>query len=97
MNKKCKNCGKELKEDDKYCPSCGTPVNIEKLYRSKQDAKLLGVCGGLGEYFNIDSNLIRLITAILILSTGIIPGLLIYFIAGMIIPEEEQTDKSSGP
>jgi len=89
MSEKCKNCGKELNEDDKYCPSCGTPVNIERLYRSQKDARILGVCGGLGEYFDIDSNLIRLITTILIISTGIAPGLIIYFIAGMIIPIKE--------
>ena len=89
MTKKCKNCGETLSEDDKYCPSCGTPINVKKLYRSKTDARILGICGGLGEYFNIDSNLIRLIAALLILSTGVMPGLIIYFIAGIIIPEKE--------
>ena len=86
MSEECKNCGQILNEEDKYCPACGTPVNVKKLYRSKKDARILGVCGGLGEYFNIDSNLIRIITALLILATGVVPGLIIYFIAGIIIP-----------
>ena len=89
MSKECKNCSETLKDEDQYCPSCGTPVDRKKLYRSKEDARILGICGGLGKYFNIDSNLIRLITAILIISTGIAPGLIIYFIAGMIIPPKE--------
>ncbi|MCF7885968.1 MAG: PspC domain-containing protein [Candidatus Marinimicrobia bacterium] len=89
MSKECKNCGQSLNDDDKYCPTCGTPVYAKRLYRSKTDSRILGVCGGLGEYFKIDSNLIRVIAALIILATGVVPGLIIYFIAGLIIPEKE--------
>ena len=35
-------------------------MNEKKLYKSSTDKKLAGVCGGLAEYFNIDSTLVRL-------------------------------------
>ncbi|RZT02346.1 PspC domain-containing protein [Cuneatibacter caecimuris] len=54
-----------------------------KLYRSKKNAMLLGVCGGVAEYFNIDPTLIRLVWA-LFGCTG--TGILAYFVAAIIIP-----------
>ena len=56
----------------------------KKLYRSTTDKKLCGVCGGIAEYFNMDSTVIRLIWAIAILFAGC--GLLAYIIAALIIP-----------
>ena len=55
-----------------------------KLYRSAIDKKLGGVCGGLGEYFGVDSTLIRLIWVILSLTFG--SGILIYIVAMLVIP-----------
>jgi phage shock protein C len=57
-----------------------------RLYRSRNQRMLAGVCGGIAEYFNIDVTIVRLIWAILSLSTfG--SGLLIYIISAIIIPE----------
>ncbi|MCJ7443233.1 MAG: PspC domain-containing protein [Methanotrichaceae archaeon] len=58
----------------------------KKLYRSKKDRKIAGVCGGIAEYFNIDPIIIRLLTLILVLSVG--AGLIAYIIAWIFIPEE---------
>ncbi len=58
----------------------------KKLYRSRDDKFLAGVCGGLADYFNMDSNLIRILWIILILFKG--AGVLVYLIAWLIIPEE---------
>ncbi|MDD3612476.1 MAG: PspC domain-containing protein [Caldicoprobacterales bacterium] len=55
----------------------------KKLYLSETDKKIFGVCGGLGEYFDIDSTIVRLIWVIIALS-GV--GILAYLIAGLIIP-----------
>ncbi|MBO8132036.1 MAG: PspC domain-containing protein [Candidatus Marinimicrobia bacterium] len=88
MTKKCKFCGNEISEDFKYCPYCGKTFEIKKLTRSKDDRKILGICGGLGKYFNIDSNIIRIIAAIIIIYSGIIPGLVVYFLLGLFIPED---------
>lgn len=57
----------------------------KKLYRSRRNRTICGVCGGLGDYFNVDPTIIRLIL-ILFAFTG--SGILAYFIAAIIIPEE---------
>jgi phage shock protein PspC (stress-responsive transcriptional regulator) len=56
-----------------------------RLTLSVTDKKLAGVCGGLAEYFRIDSNLVRLIAVILALFGG--SGLLIYGVAWIIMPK----------
>ena len=43
----------------------------KRLYRSASDRMLLGVCGGIGEYLNVDSTIIRLLWAILVFCGGI--------------------------
>lgn len=60
----------------------------KKLYRSRSNRKIAGVCGGLGEYFNIDPTLIRLAVVFLTLWWG--GGLLLYGIAWFIVPEEPE-------
>ena len=54
-----------------------------RLYRSDTDKMICGVCGGIGEYFNVDPTPIRLLWAVLACSgTGVVA----YFIAAIIIP-----------
>lgn len=60
----------------------------KKLFRSKANKMIVGVCGGLGEYFNLDPTLIRLIMVLLIFAYGI--GLLIYITGWIIIPEKKE-------
>ena len=57
-----------------------------RLYRSDTNKMLSGVCGGIGEYFNIDPTLIRLAWVILSIPTAIFGGLVAYIIAAIIIP-----------
>ena len=54
-----------------------------RLYRSESDKKIAGVCGGIAEYFGIDSTIIRLIWTISIAVYG--TGLLVYIIAAIIM------------
>ena len=55
------------------------------LRRSMSDKKILGVCGGLADYFDIDSSIVRLLTVLLLFSSfGI--GIIIYFFLGIILP-----------
>ena len=61
----------------------------KKLYRSRRDAKICGVCGGIGEYLGVDSTVIRLI-AVILLVTPIAPGLIVYAILAVIIPREPE-------
>ena len=56
----------------------------KKLYRSRKERMICGVCGVIAEYFNIDPTLIRL-GLVLLACTG--SGILAYFIAAIIIPD----------
>ncbi|MCU6712500.1 PspC domain-containing protein [Paenibacillus sp. J5C_2022] len=59
---------------------------MRKLFRSKTDSKITGLCGGIAEYFNIDATIVRLIVAISALfSFG--TTVLVYFIATLFIPK----------
>ena len=60
--------------------------NTKRLYRSRKDRILGGVCGGIGNYFNIDPVLIRLLLVALILIGGWVA--LAYLVAWIIIPGE---------
>jgi phage shock protein PspC (stress-responsive transcriptional regulator) len=60
---------------------------MKKLYLTKKDSKILGVCGSIGETYDIDPTLVRLIIVFLCLSTGILPLLITYFIAWIIMPK----------
>lgn len=61
---------------------------MRKLYLSREDSKIFGVCGGIGQTYDIDPTLVRLVAVFLCLSTGIIPLLLTYIIAWVIVPKE---------
>jgi len=61
----------------------------KKLYRSQSRKMLGGVCGGLAAYFDLDISLVRLIFVGISLVTAIIPMLIFYLIAWIIIPAEE--------
>ena len=60
--------------------------NIKKLYRSRTDRMLGGICGGLGEMFSIDPTLIRLIFALIALFT-LGTAVIVYILGWIIIPE----------
>lgn len=60
---------------------------MKTIYRSQRDKKVMGVCGGLGEAFGIDSTIVRLVTVVAtIFSSGaVIP---VYIIAGLVMPKD---------
>lgn len=69
---------------------------MKRLYRSKTERMLGGVCGGIGEHLAVDPTLIRLLWVLIsLLSLG--TGLLIYIIAWIIIPEEGVADTGLTP
>jgi phage shock protein C len=57
-----------------------------KLYRSRTDRKLAGVCGGLAEYFNIDATLVRVLFVVLAVLGG--SGLLLYLALWIVVPNQ---------
>ena len=60
----------------------------KKLYKSRSDKKLCGVCGGLAKYLEMDATIVRLIGAALVLFTGV--GLVAYIVAALVIPFEPE-------
>ena len=61
-------------------------ARTRKLYRSRTNRKVAGVCGGLAQYFNTDATLIRVLFVVLALLGG--PGLLVYVLMWIIVPED---------
>lgn len=62
--------------------------NVKKLYRSTEDKMIAGVCGGVAEYFKMDSTIIRLGWAVMVILTGLFPGVIGYIVAAVVIPEK---------
>ena len=56
----------------------------KKLYKSNTDKKLDGVCAGIGEYFDVDPTVIRLLWVLAVLFAGV--GVLAYIVAAIIMP-----------
>lgn len=63
---------------------------VKRLYRSKRNRVFAGICGGLGEYLKIDPVLLRLIWLLVVVFTGVFPGVIVYIIAIFIIPERSK-------
>lgn len=62
--------------------------DVRKLMRSRGNRMICGVCGGIGEYLNIDPTLVRLIWALCsVASVGM--GLIVYFVAAVVMPEND--------
>lgn len=61
---------------------------MKKLYKSKTDKKVSGVCGGIAEYLNVDPTLIRVAYLLLAFCTASFPGILLYIILAIVMPEE---------
>jgi phage shock protein C len=66
---------------------------MKKLYRSKNDKMIAGICGGVGERFSIDPTLIRLAVVFVGVASCILPMLAAYIVAWIIIPVEPQSEE----
>lgn len=88
----CPQCGREFSNAVNYCSHCGAAMApapapaARKLYRSRTDRKIAGVCGGLAAYLDMDSTLMRLIWVMAALFAGW--GFLGYLIAWIVIADE---------
>jgi phage shock protein C len=69
-------------------------MSAKRLYRSRKDGLIAGVCGGLAEYFDVDPSLVRLVFILAIFLGG--AGLVVYIVAWLIVPENpEQSPTAS--
>ena len=62
------------------------PSAPKKLYRSRSKRMIAGVCGGLADYLNMDPTLVRILTVVISLFTGI--PVVLYIVALFVVPEE---------
>jgi len=61
---------------------------MKRVYRSKDNKVWAGIIGGLGEYFKIDPVILRIIFVLLVIVTGVFPGIIAYLIALLLIPKK---------
>jgi phage shock protein C len=67
----------------------------KKLTRSRSHTVIAGVLGGMGTYFNIDPNILRILFVLFVIATGFFPGIFAYIIAAIFIPKETLITPSS--
>lgn len=93
----CTHCGVQMEDPEpNFCSSCGKPTGHaprpgpyqKRLQRPYQGRKIAGVCAGFADYLDVDVTLIRVLAVIgLFFSMG--TGLVAYFIAMLVMPNEE--------
>ena len=66
---------------------------MKRLYKSDTDKKWSGICAGIAEYFDVDPTLIRVGYIFITIITGVIPGLIAYFVLSWVMPREEEIKK----
>lgn len=64
---------------------------MKRLLLSNTDRKLGGVCGGIAEYMEFDPTIVRLLTVVLTLITAVIPVVIGYILAWIIIPRKQDS------
>lgn len=67
---------------------------MKRLYKSRKNKMLSGVCGGIAEYFSWDPTIVRLVAVFLFIFKGF--GVLAYIIAAVLIPYNEEIDYETG-
>ena len=93
----CNRCGKPIDPSATFCSSCGAPNVVAqapfmpaavpgRLYRSRTERMVGGVCAGLARHYGWDLTVVRLILVLTVLFAG--TGVLAYIIAWVVIPEE---------
>ena len=59
---------------------------MKRIYKSKDNKVLAGVIGGVGEYFEVDPVILRLLWLLIVIATGVVPGILAYLVSIFIVP-----------
>jgi phage shock protein C len=71
--------------------------DFKRLYRSYAEARIAGVCGGLGIYLKIDPVVVRLLWVGVTCLTGFAPGIVAYLLAWLIVPTEPLPARTAQP
>jgi phage shock protein PspC (stress-responsive transcriptional regulator) len=93
----CTHCQRDIADYSNFCYFCGAPQHVspdsparacKRLMRSTTDRKIAGVCGGVAEYFEIDSAIVRMIwVVVVLLPIPFVPAFIGYFVAWLVMPE----------
>ena len=73
------------------CKGDFVDMENKRLYRSKKNRMLGGICGGLGVYLGLDPTVVRLIVILVSLFVFLIPSIIAYLILWLVIPEEPES------
>jgi phage shock protein C len=98
----CTNCGRELSNDARFCSQCGQGTRIptaaagtdgyyapRRLYRLGYDKQIAGVCAGVAKYLDVDVTLVRVLTLVVTIFTGCLPGMIAYLMAMLVMPKDD--------
>lgn len=99
----CPNCQHEITENSKFCYFCGARQEPAGAKPSGQARRLVrpyermfgGVCAGFANYLDVDVTLLRVIWVLVVIFTGIFPGVVAYLVAWMVIPEGSATQATA--
>ncbi|MGH9793046.1 MAG: PspC domain-containing protein [Candidatus Acidiferrales bacterium] len=96
----CANCGKQIAENSNFCYFCGSRQEAgsaappprataadRRLYRSATNRSIAGVLGGFAEYLDVDATVLRVVFVLVTFFTGIVPGVLAYLVAWIVMSE----------
>jgi len=61
---------------------------MKRLYKSQDNKVLFGVIGGIGEYFNVDPVILRVLWILLVVFTGFVPGIIAYLFTALVVPKK---------
>ena len=86
----CPFCGEDIRVEALRCHHCGEYLVEEdrkprRLTRSN-NKMLAGVCAGIADYTGLDVSLVRILVVLVVLTTGVVYGLLIYLVAALVMP-----------
>ncbi len=96
----CTKCGKELRDQDKFCFECGAttgkgttgtsaPPKQERLSRPMREAKIGGVCAGFARAFGLDVTLVRVLWLVLTIFPLPTFGVIAYLVCWVVMPKDD--------
>jgi phage shock protein C len=87
----CNACGQVIPDQARFCSHCGHTAGHShppRLMRPRLDRKIAGVCAGFAQHLELDATLVRILFVFLTFAAGLVPGIIAYALAWIIMPEE---------